>query len=112
MSLGTRIKSLRISKNLSQADLAERAKISQKNVSFYERDQAVPSAVILKNIAVALDTDLNYLFDYFPKQKVEHPLMERIKDIDAMPEKERESLITMIDTFLDAYRTKLKRKKG
>jgi transcriptional regulator with XRE-family HTH domain len=111
MSIGKRIKELRLSKGLSQEYLAEKANVSQKNISFYERDQAVPSAIILKDIAIALDADLNYLFDYFPKQKTVHPLLARIREIDDLPQKERDALLLMIDTFLQAYRTKGKRKK-
>lgn len=111
MSIGKRIKELRSSKGLSQEYLAERANVSQKNISFYERDQAVPSAIILKDIAIALEADLNYLFDYMPKQKTANPLMERFREIDSLPLKERESLLVMIDTFLQAYQTKSKRKR-
>ena len=54
MLYGQRIRELRKEKKVSQIDLAKKAGVSQGAISFYERDENVPSSDILQKICVAL----------------------------------------------------------
>lgn len=56
--LGNKIRSLRKSKNISQAKLAERMGTSQQWVSLVERGKVNLTLRLLERIAGALETDL------------------------------------------------------
>lgn len=104
MTLGARIYLLREKQGLTQKQLADKVGIAQKNFSAYEKDTVIPSSSVIKKIAEALGTDANYLLDVPAKNKMEHPFMALFRDIESMPEKERSSLLTMIQTFVNAYK--------
>lgn len=60
--LGSRIRQLRIKKNLTLSQLAERASISKSYLSYIERGvQKNPSIQILEKIAIILSVDVNKL---------------------------------------------------
>ncbi|MBC9875554.1 helix-turn-helix domain-containing protein [Macrococcoides bohemicum] len=60
-ALGKRLKALRKSRGLSQADLA-RGICTQSNISRIEKGQHTPTSHILDLFAKRLDIDLNYLY--------------------------------------------------
>lgn len=57
----TRMKARRVELGLSQAEFAQRIKISQQQVSIYESGRTKPSADVLAHIAKALDCSADYL---------------------------------------------------
>jgi transcriptional regulator with XRE-family HTH domain len=61
-NLGKNIKFFRFRRQLSQADLAEKAKISITSLSDIERGNNFPQAKTLCNLAQALDTEVWSLF--------------------------------------------------
>ncbi len=62
-SLGGRIRSLRIDKNLSLKQLSERASVSVSMLSELERNSVDPSLKSLRKIAQALGVSVGYLVD-------------------------------------------------
>ena len=68
MSLGNKIKSLREELRLSQDKLGEIASLNGRHISRIENGHMMPSIDVLKKIARALNTSLDYLaFDDIPK---------------------------------------------
>lgn len=61
--LGSRIRSLRKSLNMSIAELSEKSGVSTGMISQIERDKVMPSIMNLYYIARALGTDINYFFN-------------------------------------------------
>lgn len=61
MSVGNRIRTLRRTMNLSQPELAKKAKVGQSTISDLENDKKGTSAEKLDSIAAALNTTSNYL---------------------------------------------------
>lgn len=59
--IGTNIKLLRESKNISQEELAEKLIVSRQTVSDYEKGKANPDIEMIKQIAESLQTDANKL---------------------------------------------------
>ena len=59
IKIGSRIKELRISKGISQKDMAERLKINRSTYSNYENDIREPNLEIIKKIAAELDVDIS-----------------------------------------------------
>lgn len=61
-NLGERLKFLRESRNLTQNELANLAKISQATIAHIEKNSKDPSVDTLKKLAEALDTHIATLF--------------------------------------------------
>lgn len=62
MKIGAKIKELRIMKNLTQEELADRAELSKGFISQLERDLTSPSIATLVDILQVLGTDLKEFF--------------------------------------------------
>jgi len=62
MSIGSRIKELRLSKNMTREQLADKLNVSVSAISNYENDISSPKEPILFAIIDALGCDANYLF--------------------------------------------------
>ena len=62
MNIGNKIKELRIAKNLTQEELADRAELSKGFISQVERDLTSPSIATLIDILQCLGTNLNDFF--------------------------------------------------
>lgn len=84
MKIGSKIKELRVQKNLTQEELADRAELSKGFISQLERDITSPSIATLVDILQSLGTNLEEFFtntaaeqvvfkksDYFEKYDVE-----------------------------------------
>ena len=59
--IGKRVKEIRLSKNLSQAKLAEMADVSLDTINMIERGVGNPKFCTVISIAKALNVDLNTL---------------------------------------------------
>jgi transcriptional regulator with XRE-family HTH domain len=57
--IGTKICELRYKKNISQANLAEQAKVCRRTIQRIEHGDSVPRISTLKQILNVLDYDLN-----------------------------------------------------
>ncbi|MFV0363225.1 MAG: helix-turn-helix domain-containing protein [Suipraeoptans sp.] len=62
MIIGKKLKELRIGKNLTQEELADRAELSKSFISQLERDQTSPSIATLIDILQCLGTSINEFF--------------------------------------------------
>lgn len=62
MEIGEKIKGLRLAKNLTQEELADRTELSKSFISQVERDQTSPSIATLVDILQALGTNLRDFF--------------------------------------------------
>lgn len=63
MSIGNKIKELRVGKGLTQEELADRAELSKGFISQIENDLTSPSIATLVDILQCLGTDLKEFFD-------------------------------------------------
>lgn len=70
MKIGEKIKELRIQKNLTQKELADRAELSKGFISQVERDQTSPSIATLVDILQCLGTDLKDFFNETEEEQV------------------------------------------
>lgn len=59
--LNKNIKNLRLSRNISQVELARRLNVSKQSVSNWENDNIQPSIEMLVKIAKSLDVSTDYL---------------------------------------------------
>lgn len=63
LSLGERIRRLRLEKNLKQSDLAKKANISRVTLGNYERGDRTPNTDSAKQIAEALEVPVSELLN-------------------------------------------------
>ena len=61
MTLGHKIKKLRVEKNLTQKDLADRLYVTFQTVSKWENDENEPDVATLRELAKVFDCSLDYL---------------------------------------------------
>lgn len=59
--IGNRLKQTRITRGLTQQDLAERSNIALRNLTRYENDASDPGGDVLLQLARALETSVDYL---------------------------------------------------
>lgn len=77
--LGKRIKELRVRKNISQRDLAQKAGIEHRSLSHVECGDNFPSKSLI-NIAEALDVSLAELFDFDHLALTKREMLAEIKE--------------------------------
>lgn len=90
MSVGSRIRELRESKDISRSELAEAIGVTVGAVSNYENEVSSPKEPILFKIMKALKCDANYLFQdsiNFPNMDLtvsvaERDLIKKYRDLD------------------------------
>ena len=63
MTIGEKLRNTRIDLNLSQAELAEKAGISERSIYNYEQTNTFPKRAILEKLADALNVTINCLLD-------------------------------------------------
>lgn len=89
---GQKILMLREEKNYKQSDLAQIVGITEASLSRYENDKRMPTGEILKKLAQALDTSIDFLLN---NSSINNSLTEKeILDI----EKSAEEMIKAIET--------------
>ena len=108
MTLGERIKTVRIQKKMSQKELAEASGVLQRNISRYELDDAVPSAIALKKLANALHVTTDYLFGESSKEASikDKDLLEKFEDIQEIEGDTKNMIITFLDAVIRDHKAK------
>lgn len=110
--LGTRILELRKNKGWSQTELADAVGISYAQIGRYETKDAQPPAEVLKNIADALDTTVDYLLNGNTGDKASAALQDAeliryFKEIETMPAEDKNALLRVIAAFIRDTKTKI-----
>lgn len=82
MQIGEKIKDLRIQKNLTQEELADRCELSKGFISQLERDLTSPSIATLIDILQCLGTDLKDFFDDSEDDQIAFKEVDYFEKID------------------------------
>ena len=82
MTLGEKLKELRLARNFSQPELAQAAAIEQSYLSKLENDKSLPSNEVFRQLLAALSVELSDLL-HCPKLKSDLTRLKQIPDIDA-----------------------------
>ena len=100
MFIGDRIREVRISKGLTQEQLAEKADMSVNFLGEIERNQKLPGLYIFTNIITALDISADYILrDVLPSGKC-YVDDEIIKRLEKVSPKHRKIINDLIDAYL------------
>jgi len=70
-NLGEKIKIARVSANLSQKQLADKLQLSEKTISAYEKERAVPPVPTLEKIANITNQPIQFFMDAGKKDPLE-----------------------------------------
>jgi transcriptional regulator with XRE-family HTH domain len=109
--LGNRIIALRKAKNWSQSDLAGKVGVSYAQIGRYETKDAQPPAAVLKKIADALETTVDFLVNGNTEDKANASLLDAeviryFKEVDTLPAEDKSALLRVIGGFLRDVKTK------
>lgn len=107
-SFGSRLRECRKQKNLSQNELAGILKTNHSVIGKYERDDVKPSIDAVKRIAEVLDTTIAYLLGEAESDELfkDPAMLKRLKEINALPEKDRECILYNLDAVLRDVKTR------
>lgn len=109
--LGFRIIELRKAKNWSQSDLAGKVGVSYTQIGRYETKDAQPPAAVLKKIADALDSTVDFLVNGNSEDKAKASLVDAeviryFKEVDTLPAEDKTALLRVIAGFIRDVKTK------
>ena len=109
--LGERIQELRKQKEIAQQKLAELINVSKSMINRYENKGVQPPADVLNKIANVLDTSVDYLINGNKDEKAkaslkQAELLNTFKEIDSMPEDEKNMLLHYINAYLRDFKTR------
>lgn len=76
MTLGQKIKKLRIGKDLTQKELADQVHVTFQTVSKWEKDENEPDVSTLRELARLFDCSLDYLLSEDEKEQTKEELVE------------------------------------
>jgi transcriptional regulator with XRE-family HTH domain len=107
--LSERVKHLRQERNWTQAELAEKVHVHQKQISTYERGITTPSTDVLMKLAEIFNVTLDYLaFDVQGNAgKIniqDRELLRRFEAIDPLPDSYRAIAKEMLDLLVLKHR--------
>ncbi len=106
MTLGEKIKFVRQNRKMSQGDLSKAADIYQKNISRYEQDTSVPSALALKKIADALKVTTDYLLSEGEEVKIkDRDLLGKFEIIQELNGDTKQVVNTFLDLVIRDFKT-------
>ena len=110
-TLGDRIKEQRNIANLSQQELADKIGVSKAQINRYENRGIQPPANVLNKISDALDTSVDFLVNGLKDEKAKaslknNELLQKFKDIDALPEKDQNILLSVISAYIRDFKAK------
>jgi transcriptional regulator with XRE-family HTH domain len=109
--LGDRIQELRKQNKLSQVELASKIGVSKSQMIRYENKGVQPPADILNKLADVLSTSIDYIINGNSDEKAKATLkntelLQRFKEVEALPEREQTVLMEIIGAYIRDFRTK------
>lgn len=110
-----RLRRARLSRGLSQYDLADLTGFSQRMIVHYEKHSKKLSPAIILSLAKALKVSANELLGHTPLSQKDplvknRHLFRKLKDLDRLPAEDQKTIIRHIDDLSAKYETKLKSK--
>ena len=103
MSLGKKIKQLRMEKNWSQDEFAYHASIDGRQVSRYENDKVMPSVEVIIKIAKAFNVSTDFLLLDTAERRTLDNNMSRVAQrammMKTLSEDDEKSLIHLLDAI-------------
>jgi transcriptional regulator with XRE-family HTH domain len=106
MTFGQKVSFCRKEKKLSQADLGKLSGINGDIIGKYERDEMKPSIETAKKLADALSVSLDYLVGDGDLKVLDKKTLQRLEDIEKLPEADRQNIFYTLDNLIKAAKLK------
>jgi transcriptional regulator with XRE-family HTH domain len=100
LNIGSKIIELRKNKGWSQVQLAEAVNASRDIIGKYERNDNSPSIEMALKIAKVFDVSVDYLLGEGKHASFDKETLKRLEDIENLDQNTRNTLFSVIDTFL------------
>lgn len=100
LNIGSKITELRKLKGWSQAELAEAVNASRDIIGKYERNDNLPSIEMALKLAQVFDVSVDFLLGQGKNAAFDKETLKRLEDIENLDPDTKETLYTIIDTFL------------
>ena len=105
MSLGKRIRQLRVERGWTQAELADKVGVYQGQISAYEKGKNEPSSGILRSMAEVFEVSADYLLFDDASGRVgarirDADLLSSLERLDRLPEDDKSAIKTVIGIAL------------
>lgn len=104
-TFGQRLLRLRQARGYSQRELGERVGVSQRMMTYYEREAEHPPAYLLPRLAEALGVTVDELMGVRPvKEQAPAPrntrLWRKLRDVEKLPPGDRKAILKFVDALL------------
>ncbi len=106
MTFGQKVSFCRKEKKLSQAELGKLSGISGDIIGKYERDEMKPAIDTAKKLADSLSVSLDYLAGDGNLKVLDKKTLQRLKDIDELPDADRQNIFYTLDSLIKAAKLK------
>jgi transcriptional regulator with XRE-family HTH domain len=102
---GQRLARLRKARGFNQSELGALIGVSQRMMTYYEREAGRPPAHVLPQLADALKVSLDELLGVRPVRDAEDPprrsrLWRKLRQIEKLSKRDQQALLRTIDAFL------------
>ena len=104
MDFGNKMIQVRKDKGLSREQLGKIIGTSGAIVGRYERGDMKPSIEIAAKIAIALEVSLDYLVGNASSSLKDKKIIERLENIDNMPDEEKTQLFNVVDALIRDFK--------
>jgi transcriptional regulator with XRE-family HTH domain len=106
---GGRLASIRKSKGMTQAELADKVGVSRRVITYYEHEDSQPPGPMLLNLAAALSVSVDHLLGHRQLKEKADPrsarLLNRLRKIESLPEREQKAILLVLDGLLARHRS-------
>ncbi len=106
LHIGESIIQLRKQHNLSQEELAKKAKVSRTIIGNYERNANTPSIEVLLKLARVFNVSLDFLVGEGQLASLDKDVLKRIEDIESLDLDTKQHLFFLIDNVIQNFKTK------
>ena len=106
MNIGSKITELRKGLKWSQADLGNKVGVSREIIGRYERNDALPSIEIAKNIADAFGVSLDFLAGEGVNAHFDKEAIARLEEITKMNPEDKEHVFYTLDALIKNVKLK------
>lgn len=103
IKIGDKLKKLRLSKNLTTQQVADKVNISQSYISRFENDKAIPDVDMLNRILIVLDSDLASFFS--ENMKLPSDIVELLNTVKTLSPEARIKLNEFLNTVIENEKT-------
>ena len=103
-NLGERIKQLRLARGWSQEEFGEKIDIHLQTIRVYEKDETIPSALVLKRMAEVFGVTADYLLfgeSEGGSAKIKNKeLLKRVEQLDRIKPESIKDLLGIMDVII------------